>query len=194
MLYRCQCPTAAGGAARYFAADNYYTKRRCRPFRWMVRQRRRTAGSGGRGRCKDLRGESSRASSRMVPGSEPISASTGPEPTLRSRCPRSWSLLALVGGDQRILDAYAEAVKETLTGPGEEPRRDPHRAARQGQGRRDRGNLLAAALFVHDTNRNQEPNARIHAVVAERDSGTGWQVAGAAQRQALGAQHPAQCR
>ena len=28
--------------------------------------------------------------------------------------PKSWSLLALVGGDRRILDAYSAAVKETL--------------------------------------------------------------------------------
>ena len=28
--------------------------------------------------------------------------------------PKSWSLLALVGGDKRIIDAYAAAVKETL--------------------------------------------------------------------------------
>jgi conjugative relaxase-like TrwC/TraI family protein len=28
--------------------------------------------------------------------------------------PKSWSILALVGGDKRILDAYGAAVRETL--------------------------------------------------------------------------------
>jgi conjugative relaxase-like TrwC/TraI family protein len=28
--------------------------------------------------------------------------------------PKSWSLLALVGGDKRIIEAYAGAVRETL--------------------------------------------------------------------------------
>ena len=28
--------------------------------------------------------------------------------------PKSWSLLALVGGDRRIIDAYRQAVKDTL--------------------------------------------------------------------------------
>ncbi len=71
--------------------------------------------------------------------------------------PKSWSLIALVGGDTRILDAYAAAVKETL-GWAEthlaETRMEVKGRIRPVQ----TGNLLVA-LFRHDTNRNQEPNA-----------------------------------
>jgi len=83
--------------------------------------------------------------------------------------PKSWSVLALVGGDKRILDAYATAVRETLRWAEKnlaETRMEVHGRERAVQ----TGNL-AIALFQHDTNRNQEPNAHFHAVIANVTQG-----------------------
>ena len=52
---------------------------------------------------------------------------------------------------------------------GKEPRRDPHGGLGQGEDVAT-GNLVVG-LFRHDTNRNQEPNAHFHAVVANVTKG-----------------------
>ena len=79
--------------------------------------------------------------------------------------PKSASILALVGGDTRITDAYMSVVKETLgyvesnlivtRQRGEGNKRETIKT----------GNLLAA-LFPHDTSRAGDPNAHIHAIIA----------------------------
>ena len=83
--------------------------------------------------------------------------------------PKSWSLLALVGGDKRILDAYTEAVKETLAW-AEKNLAETRMEVKGKEKVAHTGNLLVA-LFNHDTNRNQEPGAHIHAVVANATQG-----------------------
>lgn len=83
--------------------------------------------------------------------------------------PKSWSLLALVGGDKRIIDAYAAAVKETLAW-AEKNLAETRMEVRGREKIAQTGNLLVA-LFQHDTNRNQEPGAHIHAVVANVTQG-----------------------
>jgi conjugative relaxase-like TrwC/TraI family protein len=83
--------------------------------------------------------------------------------------PKSWSLLALVGGDRRILDAYSAAVKETLAWA--EKNLAETRMEVRGKERVVATGNLVIALFQHDTNRNQEPNAHIHAVVANVTQG-----------------------
>ena len=78
--------------------------------------------------------------------------------------PKSWSLLALVGGDRRIAEAYREAVVETLRWA--ERNAAQTRLTKNGAIRLVRTDNLAIGLFQHDTNRNQEPNLHFHGVVA----------------------------
>ena len=158
----------AGGAAKYFAADNYYTRVDAdRSGSWF-----------GKGAEKlDLAGEvDARVFEAVLKGFLPDGSRLGSEnrehragTDLTFSMPKSWSLLALVGGDKRILEAYAEAVKETLAW-AEKNLAETRMEAGGKQKAVATGNLVVA-LFNHDTNRNQEPNAHIHAVVANATRG-----------------------
>ncbi len=80
--------------------------------------------------------------------------------------PKSVSLAALVGGDERIADAHDRAVKATLAwveGNAAETRvQDPQ----TGRMVRARGQEIVAATFRHDTSRNLDPQLHTHAVLA----------------------------
>lgn len=78
--------------------------------------------------------------------------------------PKTVSIVAEIGGDERVVDAFNESVKEAL-----DYLQDNAAAYRQRGllGVREReGDNLTFALFQHDTNRNQEANLHVHAVTA----------------------------
>src|SRR3546814_2562603 len=83
--------------------------------------------------------------------------------------PKSWSFLALVGGDKRIIEAYREAVVETLQWA--EKNAAETRLVDNGKVRTVQTGNLTVALFQHDTNRNQAPNLHFHAVIAHVTKG-----------------------
>ena len=153
----------AGGAANYFAADNYYTRADAdRSGEWMGKG---AAALGLEGTVdarqfeavlKGMLSDGSRV------GSDNRAHRAGTDLTFSM--PKSWSVLALVGGDKRILDAYAAAVRETLRWA--EKNLAETRMEVRGRERVVQTGNLAIALFQHDTNRNQEPNAHFHAVIA----------------------------
>ena len=104
---------SAGGAATYFAADNYYTKADAdRSGQWIGEGAERLGLKGqvdASGFEALLRGE--------LPNGERVGSDkqyhrAGTDLTFS--LPKSWSLIALVGGDKRIIDAYRTAVTETL--------------------------------------------------------------------------------
>lgn len=158
----------AGGAARYFAADNYYTRADAdRSGEWF-----------GKGADKlGLSGEvDAKTFEAILKGFLPDGTRLGTDKRehragtdLTFSMPKSWSLLALVGGDRRILEAYTEAVKETLAWA--ERNLAETRIEVCGKDKAVATGNLTVALFMHDTNRNQEPNAHIHAVVANATQG-----------------------
>jgi ATP-dependent exoDNAse (exonuclease V) alpha subunit len=78
-------------------------------------------------------------------------------------------MLALVGKDQRIIDAYRSAVIETLQWA--EKNAAFMRVEKSGKENLVQTDNLTVALFQHDTNRNQEPNLHFHAVVANMTQG-----------------------
>ncbi len=154
---------SAGGAANYFAADNYYTRADAdRTGLWLGKAAEKL---GLKGPIDPktfealLRGDLPDGSSVGRPGQMHRAGVD-----LTFSLPKSWSLLALVGGDARILDAYKAAVLETLKWA--ERNAAQARIERGGTERLIPTGNLAIALFQHDTNRNQEPNAHFHAVVA----------------------------
>ena len=93
--------------------------------------------------------------------------------------PKSVSIEALVGGDDRIVDAHDRAVAATLawvetnaaetrmkdpgSGPGQVP--DTGKMARVGNQK------IVAATFRHDTSRNLDPQLHTHAVLANMVKG-----------------------
>lgn len=76
--------------------------------------------------------------------------------------PKSVSLVAFIGGDQRILEAHERAVRSMLR-EFEAFAATRIRAGRQ-QTDRSTGNF-AAALFTHDTSRALDPHLHTHCVV-----------------------------
>ncbi|MBS0502491.1 MAG: conjugative relaxase [Proteobacteria bacterium] len=158
----------AGGAANYFAADNYYTRADAdRSGEWLGKGAQ-TLGLEGRIDARQFEA--------VLKGLLPDGSRVGSEnrvhragTDLTFSMPKSWSLLALVGGDRRILDAYSAAVKETLAWA--ETNLAETRMEVRGKERVVATGTLVIGLFQHDTNRNQEPNAHIHAVVANVTQG-----------------------
>ncbi|KPL67256.1 TrwC protein [Erythrobacter sp. SG61-1L] len=158
----------AGGAANYFAADNYYTRADAeRSGEWL--------GKGAE--TLGLRGviEASQFEA-VLKGMLPDGSRVGSDnkahragTDLTFSMPKSWSILALVGGDRRILDAYGAAVRETLAWA--EKNLAETRMDVRGKERVVATRNLVIGLFQHDTNRNQEPNAHFHAVIANVTQG-----------------------
>ncbi len=158
----------ASGAANYFAADNYYTRADAeRSGQWL--------GKGAE--ALGLRGviEASQFEA-VLKGMLPDGSRVGSDnrahragTDLTFSMPKSWSILALVGGDRRILDAYGAAVRETLAWA--EKNLAETRMEVRGKERAVATGNLVIGLFQHDTNRNQEPNAHFHAVVANVTQG-----------------------
>ena len=156
-------------AASYFAADNYYTGADAdRSGTWVGNGAERL-GLEGRVNAEQfdalLRGE--------LPGGIQVGnagQAHRPGTDLTFSLPKSWSLLALVGGDQRIIDAYREAVIDTLRW-AEKNAAQTRMGSQAGYGKVATDNLTIG-LFQHDTNRNQEPNLHFHAVVANVTQGS----------------------
>ncbi|WP_109355592.1 MobF family relaxase [Sphingorhabdus sp. EL138] len=159
---------SAGGAANYFAADNYYTKSDAdRSGQWI----------GDGAERLGLRGQvEAPAFEALLRGELPNGERVGSDKQyhragtdLTFSLPKSWSLLALVGGDKRIIDAYRTAVTETLQWA--EKNIAETRVFSGGKIKAVGTGNLAIGLFQHDTNRNQEPNVHFHAVVANVTQG-----------------------
>ena len=85
--------------------------------------------------------------------------------------PKSVSLMALVGGDERILAAHDRAVTRTLAwverNAVETRMQDKASGALVHAG----GQKMVAAAFRHDTSRNLDPQLHTHAVVANMVQG-----------------------
>jgi len=155
-------------AASYFAADNYYASADADRSGQWIGKGAEAIGLAGRVEAKAfdalLRGELPDGTQIGNPG-QPHRPGTD----LTFSLPKSWSLLALVGGDRRIAEAYREAVVDTLRWA--ELNAAQTRLANNGAIRLTPTDNLAIGLFQHDTNRNQEPNLHFHAVVANLTRG-----------------------
>jgi conjugative relaxase-like TrwC/TraI family protein len=151
---------SAGGAASYFAADNYYTREQGQG-EWFGK------GAEALGLTGKIDPKTFEA---LLQGRLPDGSRVGREGIHRAgidltfSMPKSWSLIALVGGDRRIVEAYGEAVKATLAW-AEKNAAQARVDTGKGQRLVPTGNLVVG-LFEHDTSRAQEPQSHFHAVVA----------------------------
>jgi conjugative relaxase-like TrwC/TraI family protein len=155
-------------AASYFASDNYYASADAdRSGQWI----------GDGAKRLGLQGKvEARAFDALLRGELPDGSSVGnpgqahrPGTDLTFSVPKSWSLLALVGKDERIIAAYREAVVETLRWA--EKNAAETRIVEKGKVVTQATGNLVVGLFQHDTNRNQEPNLHFHAVIANVTQG-----------------------
>jgi conjugative relaxase-like TrwC/TraI family protein len=153
---------SAGGAAKYFASDNYYsTEQGEATSQW--------AGAGAQ--ALGLTGRVDTATfERILEGHLPDGSQVG-DPATRDQgrdftfsMPKSASLLALVSGDTRILEAHVAAVKDTMKWA--EANLAEARIKVDGKDVAVRTGNLVYALFQHDTSRATDPQSHIHAVIA----------------------------
>ena len=155
---------SSSGAADYFASDNYYTP-----------EENAEAGVwGGEGaRALGLEGQVERDQfegilNGRLPDGEMVGQVEGRRLglDLTFSMPKSASILALVSGDRRILDAHLAAVKSTMSQLVEKQFAESRNYERSRSGEPQKTGNLVYALFAHDTSRALDPQGHIHAVVA----------------------------
>lgn len=90
--------------------------------------------------------------------------------------PKSVSILAMLGGDKRLIDAHNQAVTEAVR---QVETLAVTRVMTEGVKETVMTGNLIVAKFNHDTNRNQEPQLHTHAVVLNAtQNGDKWQSLG----------------
>ena len=100
--------------------------------------------------------------------------------------PKSVSLMAMVGGDERIVEAHDRAVTATLgwieknavLTRMQDPGSGPGQAPATGAMVHTDGQKMVAATFRHDTSRNLDPQLHTHAVIANmvQDDAGKWRT------------------
>ena len=168
--------TSAAQGVSYFEKDGYYA-------RDDAAHKEASAWAGKGAAALDLSGRvEPDAFQRILEGEVPggrrlgrkeidgsITHRPGRDVTLSA--PKSVSLMAMVGGDQRIIDAHDKAVGKTLAwienNAIETRMRDPAIGAMVRAGDQN----MVAATFRHDTSRNLDPQLHTHAVIANMVQG-----------------------
>lgn len=154
---------SASAAAGYYAADNYYSAGEARAASAWVGEGAAALGLAGAVEAAKF-GE---VLAGRLPNGAVVDARRGdhrPGLDLTFSAPKSLSLIALVGGDARLTEALRESAVATL---GWVERNLIE--ARGWDGARQRTEMtgkLVAAIFAHDVNRRGEPQAHVHAVIA----------------------------
>jgi conjugative relaxase-like TrwC/TraI family protein len=152
------------GAANYYAGDNYYTD-------GQLTEASLWAGTGAE--ALGLSGEVDAQVFEAVlagelPNGDRVAAGARgdhrPGFDLTFSAPKSVSLLTYVGGDDRLLVAHIDAIRTSLAW-AEKTFAEARVSKAGNQGTVATGNLVIA-LFQHDTSRALDPQAHIHAVIA----------------------------
>lgn len=156
---------SAGGSAKYFAADNYYTDAQATAASEWVGKGAALAGLSGAPTQESLRDilEGKMPDGTQLPVGRNGKRAFGSDFTFSA--PKSISILALIGGDKRLVQAHQEAVREAMAF-GEENLAYARVQNPDGSMSRVKTNNLVYGLFLHDTNREQEPQLHTHAVFA----------------------------
>ena len=154
----------AGAAASYFTKDNYYTdKDASEASAWAG------AGADLAGLTGPITEDVFKAilEGRMPDGTVMQDGRNGNHRAgmdLTFSAPKSVTLLAYIGGDERLLAANMAAVKSTIAWA--EKNLAEARVSKNGKVETVKTGNLVVALFQHDTNRNLDPQAHVHAVIA----------------------------
>ena len=153
---------SSSGAANYFAKDDYYTVEGSSEISLWAGEGAETLG---------LSGEVTKAAfegilNGILPGGEAVAQVENRRAgvDLTFSMPKSASVMAYVAGDKRVLGANMAAVQKTMAWV----EKNLAEGRREIDGRTvpvATGNLVYA-LFQHDTSRALDPQAHIHAVIA----------------------------
>ncbi|MEQ0076524.1 conjugative transfer relaxase/helicase TraI [Klebsiella sp. CN_Kp118] len=169
---------SAGSAGNYYTdKDNYYVIGSLEE-RW---QGKGTEALGLDGKAVDKAVFTELLKGKLPDGSDLTRMQDGankhrPGYDLTFSAPKSVSVMAMLGGDKRLIDAHNQAVTvavkqlETLAAT---------RVMTDGKSETVLTGNLIVAKFNHDTNRNQEPQLHTHAVVINAtQNGDKWQSLG----------------
>ncbi|MEM7043098.1 MAG: MobF family relaxase [Pseudomonadota bacterium] len=83
--------------------------------------------------------------------------------------PKSVSIMALVGGDRRLIEAVNQAARDAVTWMEETAARS--RITEGGRTASQRTGNLAVAMFTHDLTRAEEPGLHVHAIAMNATRG-----------------------
>lgn len=168
---------SAGGSAKYFAADNYYTSEAATEASEWIGAGAFQAGLSGAPTQESFRAvlEGKMPDGSVIPSGVNGKHAYGSDFTFSA--PKSVSLLALVAGDKRLVEAHQQAVKEAM-GWAERNLAEARIVGPDGVMRQVKTGNLIIGLFLHDTNREQEPQLHSHAVFANatRDQDGRWRA------------------
>lgn len=154
---------SASDAAGYYARDNYYTADEQEGASTWVGEGAAKLGLSGSVDATQFE----RVLAGELPNGVVLEAKRGEHRAgwdLTMSAPKSLSLLALIGGDQRLVEAVRDSAGATL-GWVERNLVETRTWSGRVQETVRTGNLVAAT-FVHDVNRKGEPQLHAHAVVA----------------------------
>lgn len=158
---------SAGAASAYFAKDNYYSRGEAENASKWTGKLAETLGLQGAVKASDLQNIlEGRVNKDTRVGAEIKGEwKHNPGRDFTFSMPKSASILALVGKDDRIVQAYKDAVKEGMAHV--ERHLIVTRIKDETGQRRDvkTGNMVGA-IYVHDTSRRLDPNGHIHFLVA----------------------------
>ena len=154
---------SSGGAANYFAKDNYYT----------VSENEEAGVWHGKGASDlGLSGIVEREAfedilNGKLPDGELVGQKEGRKLgiDLTFSMPKSASIMAYVAGDERILAAHMSAVKKAVDFI-ERNYAEARTYDKNPKGEPQKTGNLVVALFAHDTSRALDPQGHIHAVIA----------------------------
>ncbi|MEM7687513.1 MAG: MobF family relaxase [Pseudomonadota bacterium] len=155
--------SSASGAAGYFAADNYYLGEGPGGVSEWGGKGAKEAGLSG----KVTREDFENVLDGKLPDGTIVNASPNRQVGLdvTHSLPKSASILALVTGDKRILDAHFAAVRQAMA-MTEKDFAEARDYSRVRKGEPVQTGNFVYALFQHDTSRKLDPQAHIHVVIA----------------------------
>lgn len=166
--------TSPAQAASYYRRDDYYTRNQESPSAWHGRG----AEALGLAGPVDQKAFTDLLDGRLADGTTlgRINADGQrehkPGYDLTLSAPKSVSVAALVGGDDRLIKAHEQAVKTTLDWI--ERQAAATRVKQAGETHLENTGNLAIATFRHETSRAQDPQLHTHCVVinaTQRDDG-----------------------
>jgi conjugative relaxase-like TrwC/TraI family protein len=160
---------SSGAASSYYTKDNYYTADAAQETSLWAGDGAEKAGLAGEVGIEEFKAI---LDGKMPDGTE-LGAGNSRHRAgfdLTFSAPKTLSMLAYIGGDERLLEANMKATKATIAWV-EKNLAETRMKGADGKIESVKTGNLVVALFQHDTNRNQDPQAHIHAVIANATQG-----------------------
>jgi conjugative relaxase-like TrwC/TraI family protein len=161
---------SSGAASSYYTKDNYYTTEAAQEASQWTGEGAEKAGLSGQVGIDEFK---AMLDGKMPDGTELAGGKDGKRAVgfdLTFSAPKTLSMLAYVGKDERLLEANMNAAKATIAW-AEKNLAETRMKGADGKIETVKTGNLVVALFQHDTNRNLDPQAHVHAVVANATQG-----------------------